>query len=66
MICALVAFAVYSRMHPATLPRLSLVACSAADRAMTELERLAFLEQQAEEAYDAMYEAHSFARRGLL
>jgi hypothetical protein len=27
--------------------------------AMTELERLAFLEQQAEEAYEAMYEAHS-------
>jgi hypothetical protein len=26
---------------------------------MTELERLAFLEQQAEAAYDAMYEAHS-------
>ncbi len=26
---------------------------------MTELERLAFVEQQAEEAYDAMYEAHS-------
>jgi len=26
---------------------------------MTELERLAFLERQAEEAYDAMYEAHS-------
>ena len=28
-------------------------------RVMTELERLAFLEQQAEEAYDAMYQAHS-------
>ena len=26
---------------------------------MTELERLAFLEQQGEQAYDAMYEAHS-------
>jgi len=26
---------------------------------MPELERLAFLEQQAEEAYDAMYQAHS-------
>src|SRR5438034_913671 len=26
---------------------------------MAELERLAYLEQQAEEAYDAMYEAHS-------
>ena len=26
---------------------------------MTELERLALLEQQAEAAYDAMYEAHS-------
>jgi hypothetical protein len=26
---------------------------------MAELERLAFLEQQAEEAYAAMYEAHS-------
>jgi hypothetical protein len=26
---------------------------------MTEVERLAFFMQQAEEAYDAMYEAHS-------
>jgi hypothetical protein len=26
---------------------------------MTELERLAVLEKQAEEAYDAMYDAHS-------
>ena len=26
---------------------------------MTELERLALLERQAEQAYDAMYEAHS-------
>jgi hypothetical protein len=31
---------------------------------MTELERLAFLEQQAEEAYDAMYEAHSPSHAG--
>ena len=31
---------------------------------MTELERLAFLEQQAEEAYDAMYEAHSSSHAG--
>lgn len=28
-------------------------------RIMTELERLALFEKQAEEAYDAMYEAHS-------
>jgi hypothetical protein len=31
---------------------------------MTELERLAFLERQAEEAYDAMYEAHSPSHAG--
>ena len=31
---------------------------------MTELEQIAILEQQAEEAYDAMYEAHSPSHAG--
>jgi hypothetical protein len=43
---------------------LTLVGCCAADRTMTELERLALLERQAEEAYDAMYEAHSSSHAG--
>ena len=41
------------------LAKLPLVALLYRWGVMTEVERLAFLEQQAEVAYDAMYEAHS-------